>query len=297
MNENVILSRPMAATVAIVGAGRVGRTLGLRLRQLGWNIGAVVTKSKATARSAVVAIGGGYAMAGIGRRVLDANVVIVATPDEAIGEVAAALARMGGEEWKKKIAIHTSGALDSSLLLPLKRCGAATGSFHPLQTFMGRNVPKLQGAVFTIEGDPGARRVARQMARALGGVGVIIPSHSKPIYHAGGTLAAGHGLALVEAAVRLLMRAGFSRRRAKMALLPMIRQMLGNFEKFGARKAWTGPLSRGDFSTLERHRRALAEMPAEFEEAYESLCRLAVRLLAPHPEATLRQLDHILPRH
>jgi predicted short-subunit dehydrogenase-like oxidoreductase (DUF2520 family) len=287
----------MTATVAIVGAGRVGRALGLRLRQLGWTIGAVVTRSKATARSAVRAIDGGHAMASVGRRVLDADMVILSTSDEAIDVVARALAKIGGEEWSGKIVLHTSGALDSSVLSPLKGCGAATGSLHPLQTFTGRNIPRLQGVVFTIEGDAKARRAARQMTRALGGIAVIIPSHSKPTYHAGGTLAAGLGLAVIEAAVRLLMRAGFSRRRAKMALLPLVRQMLENFERFGARKAWTGPLSRGDFSTIQRHERALAEMPEEFETAYRSLCRLAARLLAAQPENTLRQLNRVLPKN
>ncbi|PYU58495.1 MAG: DUF2520 domain-containing protein, partial [Acidobacteria bacterium] len=35
----------MERTLAIIGAGRVGRTLGRRLRELGWQIGAVVTRS------------------------------------------------------------------------------------------------------------------------------------------------------------------------------------------------------------------------------------------------------------
>jgi predicted short-subunit dehydrogenase-like oxidoreductase (DUF2520 family) len=286
----------MGATVAIVGAGRVGRTLGRRLRQLGWNIGAVVTRSKATARSAVRAIEGGHAVAKIGRRVLDSDIVIIATPDDTIAEVARKLARIGGEEWKGKTVLHVSGALDSSVLAPLRRCGAATGSLHPMQTFTGRNVPTLERIVFTIEGDSRARRMARRIARALGGYAVTIPARAKPEYHAAGTLAAGHGLAIMEASVRLLMRAGFSRRRAKMALLPLIRQMMANFERFGARKAWTGPLSRGDFATVARHRQALAEMPSEFGAAYAAICRLAARVLSPHPEQTLKQLDKISPK-
>ena len=43
----------MEKTLAIIGAGRVGRTLGRRLRELGWQIGAVVTRSEASARRAV----------------------------------------------------------------------------------------------------------------------------------------------------------------------------------------------------------------------------------------------------
>jgi predicted short-subunit dehydrogenase-like oxidoreductase (DUF2520 family) len=286
----------MGDRIAIVGAGRVGRTLGRRLRQLNWTIGTVVTQSKATARSAVRAIGGGYAQDKINRHVLNADVVIIATPDDEIRKVAKRLAQIGAEEWRGKIVLHTSGALDSSVLRPLSRWGAATGSMHPMQTFVGRNAPSLEGVVFAIEGDRRAQRAARRIAREVHGVAVTIDGRAKPAYHAAGTLAAGHGLALIEAAVRLLMRAGFSRRHAKMALLLLTRQMLGNFERFGAREAWTGPISRGDFSTVTRHRRALAGWPPEYLQAYSALARLSARLLDLHPKRTLRQLDRVLPK-
>jgi predicted short-subunit dehydrogenase-like oxidoreductase (DUF2520 family) len=287
----------MGDTIAIVGAGRVGRTLGRRLRQVNWTIDAVVTQSKATARSAVRAIGGGYAQHRIGRRILDADIVIISTPDDEIQEVANKLAQIGREEWREKTVLHTSGALDHSVLKPLARCGAATGSMHPMQTFVRRSPPSLEGAVFAIEGDRRAQSAARRIAHALDGVAVTIDGRAKPAYHAAGTLAAGHGLALVEAAIRLLMRAGFSRRHAKMALLPLTRQMLANLERFGAREAWTGPVARGDYSTVTRHRRALSGWPPEYLQAYAALARLSARLLVLNPKRTLRKLDRVLPKY
>lgn len=58
----------MARTVSIVGAGRVGISLGKRLHELGWRIGAVVTRSESTARAAVRRIGAGtpYASPALG---------------------------------------------------------------------------------------------------------------------------------------------------------------------------------------------------------------------------------------
>ncbi|HKW88557.1 MAG TPA: DUF2520 domain-containing protein [Candidatus Acidoferrales bacterium] len=287
----------MRHTVAIVGAGRVGKALGLRLRQLNWKIGAVVTRSMGTARSAVRTIGEGRAQCKIGRQLLDADVILIAAPDVQIAAVAKQLAAAGREEWRGKIVMHTSGALDSSALSPLARWGAATGSMHPMQTFAGRSAPPLERIVFAIEGDKSAQRVARRIARRLGAFAVPIHGGAKPVYHAAGALVAGHGLALVEAAVRLVMRAGFSRRRAKAALLPLIRQMLMNFERFGAREAWTGPISRGDFSTVARHRQALSKWPTEYVQAYAALARLSARVLDSHPERTLRLINRVLSKH
>ena len=107
------------------------------------------------------------------------------------GGVAEDLARIGAEELRGKIVLHTSGALSSDVLDSVRRCGAAVGSMHPLQTFSGVEVPPLEGRVFTIEGDTGAVRMARQIARALGAVPVHIDGSKKPLYHAAGALAAG----------------------------------------------------------------------------------------------------------
>jgi len=284
----------MPSTLAMVGAGRVGRALGLALHELGWPIGAVVTQSKATARAAVRAIGAGRAHGELTRQVLAADVVLIATPDAAIRSTAAALARIGGNEWRGKVVLHASGALDRAALAPLERCGAATGSLHPLQTFSGRGAPPLEGVVFTIEGSRGALRVARGIARDLGGVPVRLEGRSKPTYHAAGALVAGQVLGVVEAATRILMALGFTRRQAMRALLPLVRQTLSNFERLGPGVAWTGPVSRRDYATVRQHVAALRRFPREYREAYAALTRLAAAVLARNPRTTLRHLADVL---
>lgn len=290
------MSKATTPTIAIVGAGRVGRALGRSLRACGWNIGAVITCSAATARSAVRAIGGGHAHGALTRRVLDATVVLIATPDDGVRDVAVSLARAGGEEWRGKVVLHTSGALDDRALAPLARLGAATGAMHPLQTFSGRGVPLLEGVAFVIQGHGRAQQEARRIARALGGAAVALGRAGKPAYHAAGVFAAPYVLALVETGTRILMRIGFSRRRARAVLLPLVRQTLANYERFGARKSWTGPVARGDFSTVARHRAALAEWPEEFSQSYAALARLSARVLDAHPERKLNELDRVLPK-
>ena len=182
-------------TLAIIGAGRVGRALGRVLRQRGWRIGAVVTRSQKTARAAVRAIGGGPPQSRLDASALNADVILIATPDRSIATVAAQLARAvarvfppprrkranlggGGPEalrpLTRKTILHTNGALDRSVLAPLERLGAATGSLHPLQTFTRGAAPNLKGAICAIEGTPRAVRVARRIARDLGCIPVVI---------------------------------------------------------------------------------------------------------------------------
>ncbi|MGA8224793.1 MAG: DUF2520 domain-containing protein [Candidatus Acidiferrales bacterium] len=284
----------MSRTITIVGAGRVGQTLGRRLRKLGWRIGAVVTRSKKASRTAARAIGAGTPHAALTRQVFDADVILVTTPDAALKEVARTLGRLNLDDIRGKIVLHTSGALDRTVLAPLARRGASTGSLHPMQTFSGRGTPRLDGVIFAVEGDRAALRTAKQIARALGGVPVEIRGESKPAYHAAGALVAGHGLALVEAATLTLTKLGLSRSRALQALLPLIRQMLDNYEGLGPRAAWTGPISRGDYDTVAKHGRALRPYPREFKDAYAALALLAARVLSKQPAATRKKIERAL---
>ena len=281
----------MSGTLSIIGAGRVGRALGRRLRELGWKIGAVVTSSEPSARKAVRSIGAGRAHAFLTRQVLAAQVILITTQDHSLATIAAELARIGAEELRGKIVLHTSGALSSDILDPVRRCGAAVGSMHPLQTFSGVGVPPLEGRVFTIEGDVVAVRTARQMARALGAVPVQIEGSKKPLYHAAGALAAGNVLALMEAATRLMTAAGMKRREAVRALLPLTRQVLENFERLGPRAAWTGPLSRGDYGVVAAHTEAMKDLPPEFAQAYKEVNRLAAVVLAQDSATMLAELE------
>src|SRR5207247_5518763 len=133
--------------------GLVGRALGRRVRELGCKIGAVVTRTEASARKAVRFIGAGKACADLTRQILASRVILIATPDDHIAVVAQELARIGEEELRGRIVLHTSGAMDSAVLDAVHERGATVGSMHPLQSFNGVSVPSLEGKVFTIEGE------------------------------------------------------------------------------------------------------------------------------------------------
>src|SRR5260370_37090200 len=151
--------------LAIVGAGRVGRALGRRLRELGWKIGSVVTRSEASARRAVRFIGAGRPCAGLTRQILASPLILIATPDDQIAYVVQELARIGGEELRGKVVLHTSGALDSSLLHPVREQGAPVASLHPLQSLSGGGGPRPGGKTLYTHGRNDAARTERAVPR------------------------------------------------------------------------------------------------------------------------------------
>ncbi|HEX4001048.1 MAG TPA: DUF2520 domain-containing protein [Candidatus Acidoferrales bacterium] len=323
----------MSRTVSIVGAGRVGISLAKHLREAGWRIGAVVTRSQSTARAAVRRIGAGMPVAFEDVRALVPgakarttspffaglkprastrlrtfveaktlrafDLILFATPDDAMPAVAQSLAdalrsAAGPRALRDRVVLHTSATLDRSVLAPLAQLGAATGSLHPMQAFGGKVMPKLGGVIFGIEGDAKARRTAQSIAKSLGGIPVAIETSDKPAYHAAAVMAGGSIYPVLEAGLQLLISIGFTRQRASQTLLPLLRQIFDNIERIGPRAAWTGPLSRGDYAVVARHMKALRRYPPEFGESYAALAKLAAQVLAKDPAAMRKPLARAL---
>src|SRR5262249_54736420 len=182
-------------SLTIVGAGRVGRSLGRALRESGWKIFGVVARTKPEARRGVRFIGQGYPFVGVSGQAVSPRTILVAVQDSELFSLASELARLCPGDWKGKVIIHTSGGLGSDVFAPLRAVGASVGSMHPMQTFSGIGVPPLEGRVFTIEGDPAARRIARQFVHTLGGYVLQLPVKGKATYHAAASMAAGQVLA------------------------------------------------------------------------------------------------------
>jgi len=286
----------MPKTLAILGAGRVGRALGRLLHERGWRVLVVTARSETAARKAAKFIRAGRPSAGLTHHALAASTILLSVPDDAIPEIAAELARIGGPQLRGKIVLHTSGACDAGALQAVRDFGAFAASMHPMQTFNGVSAPPLEGKIFAIEGDAPAVRVARSIARSLGGIPVNITAEKKPLYHAAGAFAAGLVLALEEAGVQMLKTSGLPQREALHALLSLSRQVLEHYEKLGPNKAWTGPLSRGDYGIVAANEEAIAQYHPEFLEAYVAVSRLSGHVLAADPAAVLGHLEK-LPRH
>jgi predicted short-subunit dehydrogenase-like oxidoreductase (DUF2520 family) len=282
--------------ISIIGGGRLGRSLGRGLCERGWKVHSVVTRSLATAKRAVRSIGGGRPVSVITSQVIFPPVILIAVPDSAVAEVAEQLAALTWPPSGKRVVLHTSGALSSEILAPLRRLAASVGSVHPLQSFSGVGSPSLEGCTFAIEGDASATRVARSIARALGGQILKLNPAAKPLYHAAASMAAGQILAELEAAIQIFASLGMKRREALRALMPLTRQVLENLERLGPRSAWTGPLARSDFRVIEAHENSLRSWPDEHLAAYRALNRLAARVLSRSPEDSLAELDRISHR-
>jgi predicted short-subunit dehydrogenase-like oxidoreductase (DUF2520 family) len=252
----------------IVGAGAVGTALGVALTRGGWPVAAIASRDPARRERARALLPGARAFSEANAILDEAELIILAVPDDAIAPLAAGLRLYSGQAL-----VHTSGLLGAEVLAPAMAAGTQIGSFHPLVAFadLERAVAALHGATIAVEGDEDLVGLLADMAEAVGGTAVRLAPGAKPAYHAAAVLAAGGMVALLDAIVRLGAVAGLDEHAALGVYLPLVRQTLANAETLGVAQALTGPFTRGDVGTLDAHLDALRRHAPDVAELYRAL--------------------------
>ncbi len=275
-------------TIAIVGPGRLARTLVPALRAGGYTISEIIARQTARPMRSPKTLA-----RPVRTRVhtansapLKADLVWFCVPDS---QIAAAARELSGGSWKGKVAFHSSGALPSDELDVLRKQGASIGSVHPLMTFVRGSRPSLQQVAFAIEGDAKATETARRIVRTLGGEPFLIRKQAKAAYHAWGTFASPLLLSALVTAEQVARAAGISAGSARKRIFPIALQTLRNYVDLGPAASFSGPIVRGDAATVRSHLKMLRRIP-EAREAYLALARSALKHLPVKNRPALRQL-------
>jgi predicted short-subunit dehydrogenase-like oxidoreductase (DUF2520 family) len=306
--------------ISIVGAGRMGTALALALAANGYRIGALVASRAGRARKAAALLNGHHIRVtsppanqgtpAAPSLTLDSkqlgklpptDVVIIATPDDQIENVARNLAQIQTLGGKTGTVLHTSGALSSTILAPLAEKGWRLGSIHPLVAVSDpvSGAKALRGAFWCIEGDKDALRLARTIVHDLEGQSFSISAKQKPLYHAAAVMASGNLVALFDVALEMLGHCGLTAKEAQRVLLPLIESTVRNLSTSQPAEALTGTFARGDLATVQRHLKALSTKAlVEPLQLYRLLGHRAVSLARKNgaKPGVLKQITEALDR-
>jgi len=157
-------------------------------------------------------------------------------------------------------------------------------------TFVRRSAPSFQGVPWALEGDVAAVRMARKIARDLGGESFVLDKRAKPAYHAWGAFLSPLLVATLVTSEQVARVAGLSVPEARKRMMPIVRQTLANYAALGPAGAFSGPLVRGDSEVVRMHLKALKKAPGA-REVYVALARSALRYL---PVGRRKQVQRIL---
>ncbi|MDT4917295.1 MAG: hypothetical protein QOH89_1995 [Pseudonocardiales bacterium] len=263
-------SRPARLRVGVVGAGRVGATLGAALARAGHEIVAVSGVSEQSIARAERLLPG-VPLLPTDEVVGESDFVLLAVPDDVLRPLVAGLADT--DTWRPgQIAAHTSGAQGIDALDAAAARGVVALALHPVMTFTGRpeDLDRLLGATFGVTAEDALRPVAESLVVEMGGEPVWVPESARPLYHASLTIASNPLVTLVNDALGLLERAGVSEPGRLAA--PLLSASLDNVLRLGD-GALTGPVVRGDVATVSAHVATLARAAPEVLPAYVAMAR------------------------
>lgn len=262
--------------VVIIGAGAVGKSLGYLLANNGYQVLGFISHSLSSAEAGRELIGEGIATTEYADFILEADLIIITTPDQIINEIAVKLFTKGLVK-KGSCLVHCSGALTSEILFSeietKKEIEYGRLSLHPLQSVADakKGIKTLPNSFFTIEGNKAGEKAGRKLLNVLDVDYTVISSQVKPLYHAAACVVSNYLVTIVDLALKMNQQVGISTEKALCGLLPLMEGTLQNIEELGTVEALTGPISRGDIDIIESHLKSLQELMPENLDLYKQL--------------------------
>jgi len=280
--------------IAIVGAGNVGITLGAVLKEKGYHVAGVISRTRESAKRGAEIIGTeGYTE--MFPLLQETNIIFITTPDRVISQVCNEIAE-GGGIMKGDLVIHTSGSHSSDILNSAREKGAVVMSVHPLQTIPGpeAGIRNLPGSYFAVEGDEKGLSFVREMIKVFEGHLVEIPTRMKPLYHASACVVSNYFVAVIRLGLKMMEQIGLDKEEALTALLPLIQGTMANIEKVGVPEGLTGPIARGDYSTIKDHLSVINKEMKDMAPLYGELGKFTVKVALEKGSINEEQADQLL---
>jgi len=272
--------------IGFIGPGKVGVSLGRYFTHKGIKLsGFYGTNLKSTIDAANITKSKFYD--NIQDIVKESDILFITTPDDMISII--------DREFKKfdlnnKSICHTSGSLKSNVLSNAKHSGALIYSIHPIFAFSNKNtnLKELENIFFSIEGETiensslndyinDGKFPIINLIKTLGNEYFIRSTETSSIYHLANVFVSNLTLSLLEIGTSYLKKLGLSEEDALNAIKPLVQGNIDSIVKKGFVNSLTGPILRGDISTIEKH---ISVLEKEDKELYKILSLNLLKLVA-----------------
>ncbi len=244
--------------IGFIGAGKVSTAFGRYLREHGVVISGYHDRhpekvANACEKTAGHPFADGNALAAA------SDMVLITTRDDQIQGVCESLCRSRAID-KRHLVGHMSGAHASLILDAAQQRGSAVFSLHPLQAFAEEQkaLADLPNTYFSIEGTDSRLSAVEAVMKQVGNPFFRIRPENKQMYHLSACIFSNYLVTLMAAGISALAHSGVQPEEGFQAMLPLIQGTIANIGRLGPAKALTGPIARGDVSTLEQHLIALS---------------------------------------
>lgn len=259
--------------VGFIGAGKVGTAFGLFLKDHGHKIVGYYSKTRQSAKKSCH-LTESTVYDDLEALVEDCDLVLITTPDSVIEVMAKELAKLP----KLSCAFgHMSGALTSELFTS-NRLEESVFSLHPLQAFatieQGRQ--DLETCTFAIEGEHSGIEIAKELLSNCSNSVLTLEKEQKAMYHAAACVTSNYMMAVTALAEQMIATFDASNEVGLKAYKHLMMGAINNAIDYGSAKALTGPIARGDITTVEAHLSAMSDK--NMKKDYSTLGMMTVML-------------------
>ena len=263
----------------VIGCGRAGGTVASALLQTGLiEIGQVMNLSLGSAKAAVAALGAGRAIAQPSD-FSDADIWLISTADGEIANSAIQLAA-SRENLDDCLAFHLSGRFGPEVLRTLREAGAHTAAVHPVRSMprLSTQADEFIGTICVAEGDAPALATLERLFLAAGAGWHEVTGLDRGLYHAALAIISNVTKGVIWKAQNWLEASGLHSETAAAVSHSLLSITTEDVFREGARHSITGPVVRGDTSTVEAHIKALKKVGRHDAETYRVLARTVLEL-------------------
>lgn len=279
--------------VILIGAGKIANSLLPSFYKIGYTIEAIYSNKKSSAKKLAEKVNCKNFNNKIARLPKNDLILIIAVPDSEIKKVISAIL-MNNSNLKGKIIFHLSGTLTSEELLPFKKAGAEIASFHLMQTFPDIKTVSIKNSYCAIEsGDKKTANKLLTIAKQIKLKPIVIEKDKKIYFHLAGVFASNFLVGLIKQSSDIFEKATGNKKLFNEIMFPIIHSTLNNIKSNGIEKSLSGPIERGDYSTIEKHYNLLLKKENEYFDFYKLNSKLLLEIALNKKSINKKQFNQI----
>ena len=285
----------MKKSINIIGCGQAAGSLARLWVQAGTvSIGGILNRSDESTRSAVRRVGAGTAVSSIAE-MGQADYWLIGTTDSQVQPVATAL-HSSGLNLEGALVFHLAGRFGLDVLAPLDDGNTLLAALHPVRslTHSGLSIEGFTGTACVAEGADQALAALQPLVTSIGGTWLPVAEIDRGLYHASVSIISNITKAVAWKAQKWQRKAGLPEATAAAVTYQLLASTMEDLFRSGARQSITGPVVRGDTSTIEAHIEAIRASHPEDVEVYCVLARTVLELAQDRgdlDESTLRRFE------
>lgn len=239
----------------LMGAGNLAWHLGPALRDAGYTIVQVFSRSTDPARSLAERLNSEWTT-DPGQLAVDADIQLFCVSDRVIPDL---LCRI--ELKKRPMMVHTAGSVPADIFSGIS---AEYGVLYPLMTFSRDRSLDFRGVPVCIEGNtPGSTAILEKMAGRISNRVYRMDSEERRMLHLAGIFACNFSNHMYHLAQDLMLSQGMDFNLLK----PLITETASKVIEMDPAAAQTGPASRDDSEVVRSHVELLNDHP-ELQKLY-----------------------------